>query len=82
VTALPIGAAALMISGPISTSITGFLFAKGDAREVLRTVSWQAFVWLVVAAAAAPFLGAAGAAVGMLLASMSVARSLALGSSC
>ena len=76
--ALPIGAAALMLSGPISTSITGFLFAKGDARAVFRTVSWQALTWLVVAAALAPFLGATGAAIGMLLAACTVARSLAL----
>jgi O-antigen/teichoic acid export membrane protein len=70
---LPLGAAALMISGPVSTTVTGFLFAKGDAGSVLRVVLLQAGLWIGVSAALLPFLGATAAGIGMICGALSVA---------
>jgi hypothetical protein len=62
-----------MISGPVSTTVTGFLFAKGDAGSVLRVVVLQATLWIGVTAALVPFVGATAAGIGMLGGALSVA---------
>src|SRR5262249_12101833 len=60
VPALPWGAAAFMIIGPVSTFPVGFLQARGDVRRVLGIVASQAAVWLCGSAVLAPELGAQG----------------------
>jgi O-antigen/teichoic acid export membrane protein len=73
---LPLGAAALMISGPVSTTAIGFLLAKGEAGRVLRVVVVQGLLWICVAAALIPIAGALAGGVGMVAGSVSVALML------
>jgi polysaccharide transporter, PST family len=63
--ALPWGAAALMITGAVTTFPVGFLGARGDVRSVMKLVAVQTVVWLAGAAALAPFLGVQGAGIAM-----------------
>jgi polysaccharide transporter, PST family len=63
--ALPWGAAAFMIIGPVSTFPVGFLQARGDVRRVLGIVATQAVAWLVGAAVLSGPLGAQGVGIAM-----------------
>jgi len=63
---LPWGAAALMLSGPISISLMGFLFARGQAARVLLAVAAEAVVWIVTTAVLLPDLGPQAVGIGML----------------
>lgn len=62
---LPWGAAALMISGPVSISLMGFLFAHGEASRVLIAVVAEGALWLAVIAALLPSMGPQAVGVGM-----------------
>lgn len=73
---LPWGAAALIVSGPISTSAVGFLQAKGEARLVLRIMAVQAGVWLSMAALLVPTLGVEGGGIAMFVGALSLRLSL------
>ncbi len=73
---LPLGAAALMISGPISTALAGFLYAQGEAGVMLRSAAAQAVCWLGGAALLAPSLGATSGGVGMLVGALATAATL------
>lgn len=70
---LPWGAAALLVSGPASTSMMGFLQARGDMGKVLQIIVVQAAVWVPVTAVLVPVMGVGGAGVGMFLAALTVA---------
>jgi len=70
---LPWGAAALLVSGPVSTSMMGFLQARGEMGRVLRIIAVQAVVWLTASAALVPAIGVDGAGVGMFLGGVAVA---------
>lgn len=76
--ALAWGCGALAVSGPISTAVTGFLHAKGEARQVLVIVTRQTIVWLVVAGMLAPSLGPEGVGIAMFVAALVLATSLVL----
>jgi O-antigen/teichoic acid export membrane protein len=73
---LPWGAAGLMVSGPISTVGTGFLWAKGDAGRVLMSVTLQAAAWIGTSAALLPTLGPTAVGIGMFAGSCAVALSV------
>jgi O-antigen/teichoic acid export membrane protein len=63
--ALPWGAAAIFLHGPISTASSGFLQARGRVTAVLVIVSVQASVWIAAAALLMDRLGAEAVGVGM-----------------
>lgn len=64
--ALPWGAAAVFVHGPISTASSGFLQARGRVTTVLAIVTAQAVIWIAVAALLIDPLGAEAVGVGML----------------
>jgi O-antigen/teichoic acid export membrane protein len=68
-TVLPWAAAGLLIGGPAGASLTGYLFARGDASTVLRVGVAQAAIWLGVTAALLPVLGVKGIGIAMLASS-------------
>lgn len=68
--ALPWGAAALLVSGTVTTFPVGFLGAMGDVRSVLKLVGGQTIVWLGGAAALAPTLGVRGVGIAMFAGSL------------
>lgn len=70
---LPWGAAALMVSGPVSISLMGFLLALGEATRVLMVVVVEAVIWIAVAAALLSALGPEAVGVGMLASSVAFA---------
>jgi O-antigen/teichoic acid export membrane protein len=61
---LPFAAAGLMVSGPVSVSTAGYLFAAGDATTVLRSSVSSTIAWSVVALPLVPSLGAVAMGVG------------------
>jgi O-antigen/teichoic acid export membrane protein len=69
---LTLGAASLMISGPITTLGFSFLWAVGSADAVLRATIAHAVTWLAVAAALLPLVGSDGVGIGMLAAAFVV----------
>jgi O-antigen/teichoic acid export membrane protein len=71
--ALPWGAAAFMVIGPVSTFPIGFLQARGDVRRVLGIVLTQAVVWMAGAAILSGPLGAQGVGIAMFAGSLSLA---------
>jgi O-antigen/teichoic acid export membrane protein len=75
--ALPWGAAAFMIIGPVSTFPVGFLQARGEVRRVLAIVITQAVVWLVGAAILSGPLGAQGVGIAMFAGGISLAATIA-----
>ncbi len=84
---LPFAAAGLLLVGPLSSIGGGYLYAVGEAGQVLRTVGAQAVTWLVVGLALLPVLDATAIGVGMFVASVvdfaylshSLRRHIALG---
>lgn len=73
VAVLPWGSCALMISGPVSIGLVGFLLASGAATRVLAAVSAEAVVWIALAAALLPALGPQAVGVGMLAGALTFA---------
>jgi O-antigen/teichoic acid export membrane protein len=69
---LTLGAASLMISGPITTLGFSFLWAVGSADAVLRATIAHTLTWLGVAAALLPFVGSDAVGIGMLAAAFVV----------
>ena len=75
---LTLGAASLMISGPITTLGFSFLWAVGSAGAVLRATIAHTVTWLAVATALLPFIGSDAVGIGMLAAAF-VVRGFLLG---
>jgi O-antigen/teichoic acid export membrane protein len=73
---LPWGAAGLMVSGPISTVGTGYLWAVGRGGDVLRAVALQGAAWIGLAAALLPVLGPTAVGIGMFAGGWAVALSV------
>lgn len=73
---LPWGAAALMVSGPISTSGIGFLWAVGDGGRVLTCVAAQTVVWLGATAALLALDEPSAVGIGMFLANVVLAAAV------
>jgi O-antigen/teichoic acid export membrane protein len=73
---LPWGAAALMVSGPISTVGVGFLWATGKAAQVLRSVALQTVAWIGTTVALLDVIGATAVGVGMVAGAVAVAVSV------
>lgn len=67
---LPFAAAGLFVAGPVSSCVGGYLYAVGQAGQVLRTVAAQAVTWLAVSLALLPVLGATAIGVGLLVSSI------------
>jgi O-antigen/teichoic acid export membrane protein len=67
---LPWAGVALLISGPVSASVNGFLYARGDASTVLRLGTVQALIWVVGTAVLLPLLGPVGIGIAMLLSAL------------
>jgi O-antigen/teichoic acid export membrane protein len=75
--ALPWGAAAFMVIGPVSTFPVGFLQARGEVRAVLAIILTQSAVWLVGAAILSGPLGAQGVGIAMFAGALSLAGTIA-----
>ncbi len=73
---LPLGAAAVLISAPVTSVGIPFLQAVGDGAATIRVVGAQTASWLLVAAVAVPLLGAPGAGVGMLAGAVALTLSV------
>lgn len=67
---LPFAAAGLFVAGPVSSCVVGYLYAIGQAGQVLRTVGAQAVTWLVASVALLPVLGATAIGVGLFISSI------------
>jgi lipopolysaccharide exporter len=65
---LPWGAAALLVSGPLTTSVMGFLQARGDTSRLLQVNMVYTIIWLASAAALVPIVGVVGAGMSMFIA--------------
>jgi O-antigen/teichoic acid export membrane protein len=72
---LALGAASLVVSGPITTLGFSFLWAVGAAGRVLGCVIANTVTWLAVAAVLLPIVGSIATGIGMLAAAL-VARVL------
>lgn len=55
--ALPLGAAGLMLGSPISVCLDGYLFATDRARTALTATALASLTWVCVTAATLPLLG-------------------------
>jgi O-antigen/teichoic acid export membrane protein len=69
---LTLGAASLMVSGPITTLGFSFLWAVGSADAVLKATIVHTLTWLCVAAALLPVVGSDAVGLGMLTAAFVV----------
>jgi O-antigen/teichoic acid export membrane protein len=67
---LPWACAGLVISGPISVSIAGFLFARGDARTALRAALQHTVAALALGIALLPLIGPTALGIGIFAASL------------
>ena len=56
----------LQFSGPVSVALAGFLFARGEARTVLKAIIADSLAWLAIAFALLPTLGTAAIGIGFL----------------
>jgi O-antigen/teichoic acid export membrane protein len=66
ISVVPWAGAGLLIGGPVAASLTGYLFARGDAATVLRIGIAQAAMWLGATAVLLPLLGPKGIGIAML----------------
>ena len=58
--------AALLIGGPISISVGGFLYARGAARDVLIAVIAHTVAWFAVAIPLLPLIGVPAVGIGLI----------------
>jgi O-antigen/teichoic acid export membrane protein len=65
--ALPPAALGMLIVGPVSTATVGYLFAIGDAKTALRSLTLDTLAWFAVVIVALPSLGVQAVGLGMLL---------------
>jgi O-antigen/teichoic acid export membrane protein len=56
----------LQFSGPVSVALGGFLFARGEARTVLKAIIADSLAWLAIAFALLPTLGTTAIGIGFL----------------
>jgi O-antigen/teichoic acid export membrane protein len=59
---IAVAAAGLAISGPVSVTLSGYLYAVGEAGLMLRALVVSALVWLVLASVLLPLVGVVGVA--------------------
>jgi len=64
VAVLPWAAAGLVVSGPVATTANSFLYARGEARTVLKSVLAHSAAWYLVAVPLLPTLGAEALGIG------------------
>lgn len=76
VNVLPWGAAALLVSAPISAAGMSFIQARGEGGQMVRVVVIQAVVWIGAAAVLVPFVGAEGAGVAMFVSAIAYALTM------
>lgn len=62
--------AGIMVGGPVSVTVAGYLYARGDSQTVLTAALLHTLAWLAVAASLLPHLGVAALGFGWLLASL------------
>ena len=74
---LPWACAGLLVGGPVSVAVAGFLFAKGDAATVLRGAVLQTCASLVFGLALLPVMGVT--ALGMSVFASAVVEGIVLG---
>jgi O-antigen/teichoic acid export membrane protein len=72
---LPWGAAALLVSGPVTTACTGYLYAVGRAGAVLRSATAQAVLWVGLTALLIGPLGPEGVGIAMLAGALGLTAS-------
>jgi O-antigen/teichoic acid export membrane protein len=78
-TVIPWASLGLMVSGPVSVTATGYLFAVGDARTVLRSSTLNAVAFLAVALPLLPVVGVAALGLGWMVSAFVEALVLARG---
>jgi O-antigen/teichoic acid export membrane protein len=66
---LPLAFFALQVSGPVSVSTAGYLYAVGDTSTVLRAALVTSIVWLLVTLPLLPYLGVIAVGVGWMASS-------------
>jgi O-antigen/teichoic acid export membrane protein len=76
---MPAAGAALLIGGPISVALTGYLWASGDAHAPLRASAFAALAWLFVGLPLLSLIGLVGLSIGWLVADLVAARVLIRG---
>jgi O-antigen/teichoic acid export membrane protein len=76
---IPWASLGLMVSGPISVTASGYLFALGDAKTVFRSSTLNALAFVGVALPLLPVLGVAALGVGWMASALVEARVLARG---
>ena len=76
---MPAAGAALLIGGPISVALTGYLWASGDARPPLRASAFAALAWLFVGLPLLSVIGIVGLSIGWLVADLVAAGVLIRG---
>ena len=76
---IPWASLGLMVSGPISVTASGYLFALGDAKTVFRSSTLNALAFIGVALPLLPVLGVAALGVGWMSSALVEARVLARG---
>jgi len=64
---LPWSGAALVIGGPVAVVGVGYLFAKGEASLVLKSVLLEAAAWVAISTALIPVVGVAALGIGHLV---------------
>lgn len=62
--------AGIMVGGPVSVTVAGYLYARGDSQTVLTAALLHTLAWLAVAASLLPRLGVAALGFGWLLSSL------------
>jgi hypothetical protein len=56
----------MQFTGPVSVALVGYLFARGEARTVLKSTLVQGLVWLGIALSLLPVIGVMAIGVGFL----------------
>ncbi|MDQ3994636.1 MAG: oligosaccharide flippase family protein [Actinomycetota bacterium] len=74
---VPWASLGLMVGGPVSVAVAGYLWAVGDASTPLRALVIQGVTWIAIALPLLPIVGVAAVGLGWLAASVTEAAILA-----
>jgi O-antigen/teichoic acid export membrane protein len=74
---IPTASLGLMVGGPVSVAVAGYLWAAGDASTPLRALIVQGLTWTAVALPLLPLIGVSAVGLGWLAASLAEATLLA-----
>jgi O-antigen/teichoic acid export membrane protein len=77
-TVVPLAALGLMIAGPASTILAGFVISERGPRDLLGATIVSSALWITATAALAPVMGTAAAGVGWAAASLSLTLMLCI----